>query len=1198
MRSRWYAVREITRVLCTRDPLWRTRRLRRLLGVLRSTLNADTIFVLLGVTALVVASLLWADIIVWADIIAIGSMVPVLILSAGMAFLWAPKVRKFSTVRILPFRVLTDDGDLRRVDPIGMQFAELLNNEIRRVSDLIKQEPFRAPTDVLNPASGRGETVREVPTRLPFKTGLAATGLEEDIKLTEVDTVTVGPFKVQLGILVNIVTRVLGRAIRGTLTTTGDTLVAVAIQSGHRSRTWTAEISVGEREPHYLRAQLARNLAHHMELERPGAHAVGADQHSFEILVDGLEFYRKFLHEGALQHLDHAELSFLRALIHSPRYAAAYHNLGIVKSERDRVSRTIGLGVSDVATDASARLWRQAVELDSSLTPARLQLSRAALVRADEEKDPDTKKDLLNQAVDSARAALEKPSNAHPMEGSLASYWLGISLLRRVGANVTASTKNNGDHQAEIEIKEAREHLRSCELDLRHEYAIRIISHGDTSAVRPLTERICEAVSQQAACYVTLADLSPSEAKRRKVLRRAEKRIRSAIGRRRDISSLYVQHGNILAMLGESDQAFSAYCDALEKNPLERVDLKKLSELINTNPKLKDTAHAKDLATIRAYQNPDDPEPWLMLAEVYRADDDTRQALALAGVALVLSPNNSAVYSLLNSLYEKLASLPDSEPWEVACAQAYGQLERHAKDGTLSCLAGRASDTQMRWACTWLSAESLLASSSGHNELASKISEIENLRSFSSPEMGLVSRQLGLLHLRIAPACKEAAESRRHLSAAVSCLDEAVRRGLPDRQPAPPLWQVELGEAQETLGDYLTNDQVAATTNYQSAIKNYTQVIRAKPKSLVPINHGTNRADEKLIEITSETSRLPTRARALAGRAHVHALERRTGAAVTDCREALHLAPLYAYPRFTLARVYRERAQYDQALQVLCRLVELLPAGMDSDRAHHELAVLYRQRAETKQGEEEKKFLKLALQELLEIIRNDSPAAYLDTEINDEIAVIYHRLGRTDEAIAALRATVSSIPRPGDARRHADLAHLLSATGQSDDAAQELGSALIVYAAEISDSSDDQEESRKLKVEMIRQTVHLAFLFAEKEVKLDEARLLAEGARNAARHAPGLDSATLSECEDAYGWAAYRLGRLDESIDCLEMASDHAVGNLQASAHLALALEPVRNVRQFSAGPGKSTSRLQRTSGGESSANLPLAYGPRSARNF
>ncbi|MFD0574277.1 hypothetical protein ACFQ0T_39965 [Kitasatospora gansuensis] len=464
MASPKHLRRESVRLARAWPPLRARRpsRLARLIGSAFLGFNTILFLVALGLLALSLTGLI-NKALHWSGV------VPALL----ALFLLAISFRGFRTIRILPFRNLVGGTGHDQLEQVAVGFAELLDREIRRIRDLVTQEPFHQPADVLSPASERGETVQISLSRVPFRTGVAATGLGTDVKVTEVGTLALGPFKLQVGAVLTLLARMLGRAMQGSLVQVDGKLVAVATQSGGKTQTWTAETDI-EGDLCRAGARLARLLAHYIQLQQPKASAIGADIHSFEMLVDGLECYQYFLHEGDLQYLDRAEQHFRNALVHSPRYAAAYHNLGTVKSEQDRVRREIGLPVSAATANAAARLWRQAVDLDPGLAPARFQLTRTYLDQAKDEPDPISRSQLLEQAVQSARGAVVRRTGGHPNEQTLAWYWLGMALLREARARPL-----DGRHlrrQARRDVAKASRYLRRTEHDLCDERARRLVA--------------------------------------------------------------------------------------------------------------------------------------------------------------------------------------------------------------------------------------------------------------------------------------------------------------------------------------------------------------------------------------------------------------------------------------------------------------------------------------------------------------------------------------------------------------------------------------------------------------------------------------------------------------------------------------------------------------------------------------------------
>lgn len=191
--------------------------------------------------------------------------------------------------------------------------------------------------------------------RVAFQTGTTASGTEGDVP-TEAGTIDVGPLRLPIGVLLNLAARVLQRTLRGCGLESADGITVVAVRSGRRGHKWTVHMATWPGCPlEALGAELARELAPAIVWDIRGSSANGADARSFRHLVDGLECYDRFLREGNLEELDCAERSFSLALLVSPRFAAAYHNLGVVQSQRVRVYGDLGLPVAKTAPDAEAK---------------------------------------------------------------------------------------------------------------------------------------------------------------------------------------------------------------------------------------------------------------------------------------------------------------------------------------------------------------------------------------------------------------------------------------------------------------------------------------------------------------------------------------------------------------------------------------------------------------------------------------------------------------------------------------------------------------------------------------------------------------------------------------------------------------------------------------------------------------------------
>ncbi|MFF0777673.1 hypothetical protein [Streptomyces sp. NPDC003720] len=1118
-----HLVKETSRIAVS-EPFTPARQARRILLLWYRALGSTNKILLLLTVAFVVLVVLRAT---GANHLRNLSPVDWAIVCLGV-LLAAAHLGRSRPVRILPFKNLVDGAGDRQAAAVAAGFAELLDDEIRRIVDLVRQEPFRTPADVLNPAGRRGDMVRRSSARVPFKTGVAATGLPGDIKPTEVGTITLGPLKLQVGTVLACVERIFGTTLQGSLMEADGVLRVVASQAGLRGgRTWSAQIRVDgdTRSPD---GRLARELAHRIELDRPGASESAADVESFQRLVDGLESYQRFQREGALQDLDEAEDHFRAALAHSPEYAAAYHNLGLVYREQRRVRTEIRLTVSEAMGDGPIRMWQKAVDLDPALAPSRVQLARAFLDKARSPQLADDKRaDLLQQAVQSARSALEQPSGAHSMESTLARYWLGYALRKQGGQRRTL-----GKHESDGRTWEALANFRRAEQDLVDERARRLVRDGNANAVRPLTERIAQVIGQQAKCWAQLADAAEGE-HRQRCVRNAKNRIGTAIGWAPGMPELHALRGSMLLRYDLGDGAWHAFMEALQRDPqnhhITPRDLGVFTAM--TSRRGDDYALAADLFVLAAHRRPDDAMAWLLLALL--APDD-RHARSLAGKALALDPGSDEVRHMVDT------------QWSA--------------DGA----AGPRKHFTRLWAQAWDTARRAQQSGNAHR-LRAALGDIGRLcaqHGRTEPEVAYVSREIGLLHTSLALMMDPSGDQRAQFRLAVRHLTRAVTDRPPPGVEVPPLWYVELADAHAALADSLsarehggraTAKERAAARNYEAAITNYDEAINKSPKTVRPQYHTGHEGRERFTELTAEAPDLSPRARATAGRAAVYASQGRINDAVQDCRDALKLDPLYAYPRFTLAVLYREqRAQYDLARQTLLRLIELLPAGEERDRGRLELGRTYRMHAEASPVGDRERLLHLALEGLVKATREASLSTDLEAEIYEELATVLALLGRSREAIAALRSIGDTSDRTHCVHHHERIARMLARGEQPLEVERELITAQRACRDRLRQTRGTDEE-QVLEAALVSLKAQLAMFYAEQGIKLRKAHRMA---RNALRTAPtSLDPASRAVCEDARGWVAYREGRVRQAVRLLRVAVEHSAGDAQEWAHLALALE-------------------------------------------
>jgi tetratricopeptide (TPR) repeat protein len=435
--------------------------------------------------------------------------------------------------------------------------------------------------------------------------------------------------------------------------------------------------------------------------------------------------------------------------------------------------------------------------------------------------------------------------------------------------------------------------------------------------------------------------------------------------------------------------------------------------------------------------------------------------------------------------------------------------------------------------------------------------EVEDLRATWAsvfPEFSFTSWPIGLLRRQLASRLPDSAAKRSELRLTADCLQQAVDLKLIGDLPTPPIWRVELGDVLADLGDSFreAGRKKEAFSCYEEAAGQYTAVIDTEPIFLYTMFHlregkTAELAGEASLPGEAEPSRLPAKARAYAGRGDMFASTGRAGNAVTDCREALRLAPLYAYPRITMARILRERGQYESAEEHLRRVAELGPRG--ADQAHRELARTYRCHAEAIVDDRRGMLLDRALDELVALTREAPPESALAAQVHEEIADVLHLMDRTDDEISTLRITTSAAGATDDGHRHARLADLLSRRARTDEAQHELEDALDACADELGRSRGTDREAR-LKDESVRLTTKLAVSYAEHRVRLDEASLLVVGA-----HAEAHGPAQRALCEDAYGWVAYHDGKVGEAIRHLTDSLECSGGEAQGWSHLAQVLE-------------------------------------------
>lgn len=1045
--------------------------------------------------------------------------------------------RERRVYRILPFRNLVPAGAPAHdeVERIVSGFTVQLGLEIQRIMRLLEEDPLGEPTDVVSAEPKLGVTVQSTKSRVAFKTPITESGTRGDLPTTEVGTIEVGPLKLPIGVLLNLAARLVRRALRGEILESADGVTVVAVCSGRRGRKWTVHGAPRTGCPlHAVGTELACELAHRIVWDTHGSSVGDADARSFRHLVNGLEHYDRFLREGELEDLDRAERSFARAVILSPRFAAGYHNLGVVQSQRVRISSDLGLPVAETASHTEANMWLKAVQLDPTLAVARLQLAIHTL----EDQNP------ADEAVEWARSAVELPLPPGSLK-AVAHYWLGTSL-REQGARSGDSSK----------IIEALEQLRTAELELLDLRARQLVSGVDESRLGPVLERLSRVLIEQSACQLELANqqgLTKKASSRRR--RSAHERHKHDAERLLDraqswsprLADIFVQRGNLQVALERPDSAFEAFLAALRLNPLKAEAIGAVGRIFaGANDPAGDTYEAAAVVfRISLSLNPRNAEPWMMLAHYARYQHKLAEAFALAGMALVLNPLDPGTYDVLADLCQQSAAA-DSTTGPSVIEPIYRKLADLARQGYAAELAASHEEITHtddepvyveRWARAWMRAR-------GNNidapELSRALAEIEDIlaRSSSRPEFMVVEHEVGRLHYVLATIPSASRDDRQHhLSATVDFYERATKRQLPAELGILVGWIVELGDA---LCDAGRED------DYGRAILSYTAALELQPPSLNVIMPG----HQRITALRGDDLDLPYHARALAGRAQAWAALENDADAAQDCYAALRLAPRYGLALYILANVFARRREYDRALGSLRRTMEVAPVSWAVEY-HAEAARFYGMQADEATKPDERDRLQwLAVTELRAALRR-APEPGRDAEIRATLAVHLNGLKQTEDALAEQRVAAQlGKGLPGDSARHLDLAGMLADHGDFSEAESEFISAKAASEHELAGATD---EARNSVMAVRAQAANgLAWFYAERLTKLDDARRLAANAVEAASQSG--DPELIANCIDTRGWIAYRSGHANQAVADFSQALQ-SLGNAERWGHLALALE-------------------------------------------
>jgi len=218
---------------------------------------------------------------------------------------------------------------------------------------------------------------------------------------------------------------------------------------------------------------------------------------------------------------------------------------------------------------------------------------------------------------------------------------------------------------------------------------------------------------------------------------------------------------------------------------------------------------------------------------------------------------------------------------------------------------------------------------------------------------------------------------------------------------------------------------------------------------------------------------------------------------------------------------------------------------------HAEAARFYGTQAdEAANPDERDRLRRLAVTELRAALRR-TPEPRRDAEIRATLAVRLNDLKQAEDALAEQRvATQLGKGLPGDSARHLDLAYMLANHGDFGEAEGEFISAKAASEHELAGATDG---ARKSAMAALAEAANgLAWFYAERHMKLDDARRLAAEAVKAASQDG--DPELIANCIDTRGWIAYRSGHADQAVADFSQALQ-SLGSAERWGHLALALE-------------------------------------------
>lgn len=662
------------------------------------------------------------------------------------------------SVLILPFRgVVTDDKDrgdnkdgrerTTFVDGVASAFGEELNSELHRIQALVRRD------DVVDPPVIRSSALDDrsgpVMSRLSgeeFGRLSTETGAQLDVAAADAGTLNLGPLRLPVALVANLVARLSRRTIRGRIIDGGNVIRVVVTLPGRNGASEMVERPKSADDKHPSARPLARELAYLIVWRNMPEPPIGANSYSFRCVLEGLEWFAAYERHGGLDDLASAERSFLAATRHSPDYTAAFYNLGVVQYERWRIYRDLQIGVP-VTISAALTSWQRALQLDPDFIDARLQLERRAEDHDETMKDPNERIERLNALVRSLSPKQKQYIDAR-------------YLLGRFRYELAMRT----DEDALLTHAEgALEHLRIAEHGLRDQLGCDRIAGRSMRSLFRLRDQLTIVLTNEGDLHLRLAFAAASDREERRRLKAAERAYRDAVELRPETSAAREGYGATLWRRGKRQEGFRELLTALEIDSFRGGVVETLDNL-NASREAVVT-----LCRIKLITEPEDAYPWRRLADHASAtqDGDDNDVKALRGRAMILSPRDY---------------YPDP-----------GGLTREV------------GDWLRQWRGEWSRARGV-ETARDVAELADVIQRIDGLHQRVPAEalayVRLADHELGMLRVNLlvlegtwsAPMC------RQHGDRALDLLKAACAEPLPLSLPVPPLWLIELAELYADLG--------------------------------------------------------------------------------------------------------------------------------------------------------------------------------------------------------------------------------------------------------------------------------------------------------------------------------------------------------------------------------------------------------------